>query len=108
LETDVKQPRIRGRFTRLKQAFSRGNDMKLIQDFTQFDTPKLFRALRSFKRTLIGVPVIMTIPSVGIIALRPDLWWLFPLYVIAILLGFLVLGTAYGRLVAEIENRMKD
>jgi len=82
--------------------------MKLIQDFTQFDTPKLFRALRSFKRTLIGVPVIMTIPSVGIIALRPDLWWLFPLYVIAILLGFLVLGTAYGRLVAEIENRMKD
>ena len=82
--------------------------MRLIQDFTQFDTPKLFRALRSIKRTLIGVPVIMTIPAVGIVALKPDLWWLFPLYVIATFFGFLLIGTAYGRLVAEIENRMKD
>ena len=79
--------------------------MKLIQDFTQLDTVTLFRALRSFKRFLIGFPVILTIPAVGIIALKPQLWWLFPVYVIAILFGAVMIGTAYGRLVAELRVR---
>ena len=79
--------------------------MKLIQDFTQLDTATLFRALRSFKRFLIGFPVILTIPAVGIIALKPQLWWLFPVYVIAILFGAVMIGTTYGRLVAELRVR---
>ncbi len=79
--------------------------MKPIQDFTQLDTVTLFRALHSFKRFLIGFPVILTIPAVGIIALKPQLWWLFPLYVIAILFGAVMIGTAYGRLVAELRVR---
>ncbi len=79
--------------------------MKLIQDFTQLDTATLFRALRSFKRFLIGFPVILTLPAVGFIALKPQLWWLFPVYVIAILFGAVMIGTAYGRLVAELRVR---
>ena len=82
--------------------------MKLIQNFTQLDTPTLFRALRSFKKTLIGFPVILTIPAVGIIALKPQLWWLFPVYVIGILFGSVMIGTAYGRLVAELKKRMEQ
>ena len=82
--------------------------MKLIQDFTQLDTATLFRALKSFKRTLIGFPVVLTIPAVGIIALKPKLWWLFPVYVIAILFGSIMIGTAYGRLVAELKKRMAE
>jgi hypothetical protein len=82
--------------------------MKLIQDFTQLDTPTLFRALRSFKKTLIGFPVILTIPAIGIIALKPQLWWLFPIYVLSILFGCTLIGTAYGRLVAELKRRIEE
>ena len=82
--------------------------MTLIQDFTQLDTATLFRVLRSFKRTLIGFPVILTIPSVGIIAIKPHLWWLFLVYVGAITFGSLVIGTAYGRLVDELKTRVEQ
>ena len=82
--------------------------MKLIQDFTQLDTPTLFRGLRSFKKTIIGIPVILTIPAVGIVALKPQLWWLFPVYVIAVLFSSIMIGVAYGRLVAEVKKRMEE
>jgi len=84
--------------------------MKLIRDFTQHDTPTLFRALSSFRRTLIGYPLLFAlVPLLGLVALRPrQLWWLIPVYVTGILLVTCIVATAHGRLVKELENRMKD
>ena len=82
--------------------------MRLIRDFTQMDTATLCRGLRSFKRTLIGLPVVFAvIPTLGIVALRPaQLWWLIPVYFGGILFVTGLIGTAYGRSVDEIERRM--
>jgi hypothetical protein len=82
--------------------------MRLIRDFTQMDTATLCRGLRSFKRTVIGLPVLFAIiPTLGIVALRPaQLWWLIPVYFGGILFVTGLIGTAYGRNVREIERRM--
>ncbi len=82
--------------------------MRLIQDFTQFETPLLLRGLKSFKRTIIGLPICFAIiPTLGIVALNPTgLWWSLPVYLGGILLVTGLIGVAFGRNVAEIEKRL--
>ena len=82
--------------------------MRLIQDFAQFETPLLLRGLKSFKRTIIGLPVCFAIiPTLGIVALSPArLWWLLPVYLGGIIFVTVLIGTAFSRNVAEIEKRL--
>ena len=81
--------------------------MKLIQDFTKHDTSTLFRALRSFRRFLVGLPIVFAlVPMLGLVALQRQLWWLIPVYFGGILVVTGLIGTAYGRNVREIERRM--
>jgi hypothetical protein len=83
--------------------------MRLIQDFTQLETDVLFKGLRSYKRTIIGWPIgFALIPTLGIVALRPSLWWLIPVYIGGILFVTSLVGTALSRSVVELEKRMKD
>ncbi len=82
--------------------------MKLIRDFSKYDTPTIFRALRSFRRLLIGYPLLFAlIPTIGLVALRPrQLWWLIPVYFAGILFVTILIATAFGRLVDELNKRM--
>ena len=84
--------------------------MKLIQDFTKHDTPTLLQALRSFRRPLIGLPILFAlVPMLGLVALRPrQLWWLIPVYFAGILFVTVLQATAFGRIVDELKGRMKD
>ena len=84
--------------------------MKLIRDFAEHDTNMLFRALRTFNRPLVGLPVIFAlIPMLGLVALRPrQLWWLIPVYFAGILVVTCMLATAHGRLVDELKKRVQD
>ena len=84
--------------------------MKLIRDFTQQDTAMLFKALHSFRRPLIGYPLLFAlIPMLGLVAMRPrQLWWLIPVYFAGILIVTMLMASAFGRLVDELNRRMKD
>lgn len=83
--------------------------MKLIHDFSKMDTERLFKILRSFKRPLIGLPLVFgVVPLVPLVRRFPEkLWWMIPLYGIGILFVSGMIATAYGRLIEEIEKRIK-
>lgn len=84
--------------------------MKLIRDFSKMDTERLFRALHSFKRSLIGLPLIFgLVPVVSLVRRFPEKpWWLIPLYGSGILFASGIIATAHGRLVEEIKKRIKN
>ena len=81
--------------------------MKLIRDYSKMNTELLFKILRSFKRTLIGLPLVFgIIPLVPLVRHFPEkLWWIIPLYGIGILFVSGMIATAYSRLIKEIETR---